>query len=126
MTWRNKPSNFSLSLLSEADDLTKKITGDMLTTVILATPVDTSAARQNWRVGIDAVNTLVDENETDGTGQGAIRKGIATIQAGGGLGKIVYISNSLRYIERLNSGWSIQSPANFMQLSFQSVVNKYK
>ena len=126
MTWNNQPSNFTLQLLSEADDLTKKITGDMLTTVILATPIDTSAARQNWRVGVDSVNTLVDENETDGSGQGAIRKGIATIQSGGGIGKVVNISNSIKYIALLNDGHSMQAPKNFVQLSFQSVVNKYK
>ena len=126
MTWKNKPSNFTLQLLSEADDLTKKITVDMLTTVILATPIDTSAARQNWRVGVDSVNTLVDENETDGSGQGAIRKGIATIQAGGGIGKVVNISNSIKYIARLNDGWSMQAPKNFVQISFMNVVNKYK
>ena len=126
MSWKNKPSSFSLQLISEADDLTKKITGDMLTTVILATPIDTSAARQNWRVGVDSVNTLVDENETDGSGHGAIRKGIATIQAGGGIGKVVNISNSIKYIALLNDGHSMQAPKNFVQISFMNVVNKYK
>ena len=126
MTWNNQPSNFTLQLLSEADDITKKITGDMLTTVILATPIDTSAARQNWRVGVDSVNTLVDENETDGSGQGAISKGIRTIQAGGGIGKVVNISNGIKYIARLNDGYSMQAPKNFVQISFMNVVNKYK
>ena len=126
MTWNNRPSNFTLQLLSEADDLTKKITGDMLTTVILATPIDTSAARQNWRVGVDSVNTLVDENEKDGSGHGAISKGIRAIQAGGGIGKVVNISNSIKYIARLNDGYSMQAPKNFVQISFMNVVNKYR
>lgn len=126
MTWRNRPSSFSLQLISEADDLTKKITGDMLTTVILATPIDTSAARQNWRVGVDSVNTLVDENETDGSGQGAISQGIRTIQAGGGIGKVVNISNSIKYIARLNDGYSMQAPKNFVQIAFNNVVSKYR
>ena len=126
MTWKNAPINFGFKVLEDADDFSKKVAGEMLQRVVVQTPIDTSAARQNWRVGVDSVNTLVDENETDGSGQGAIRKGIATIQAGGGIGKIVYISNSLRYIERLNNGWSMQAPANFVGLTFQSVVNKYK
>lgn len=126
MTWRNKPSSFSLRLISEADDLTKKITGEMLQRVVVETPIDTSAARQNWRVGVGAINPLVDENETDGSGQGAIRKGLATIQSGGGIGKIVYVSNSIQYITALNNGHSMQAPKNFVELSFQSVVNKYK
>ena len=126
MTWKNPPINFGFKVLEDADDFSKKVAGEMLQRVVVETPIDTSAARQNWRVGVDSVNTLVDENETDGSGQGAISKGIATIQAGGGLGKVVYISNSLRYIERLNNGWSMQAPANFVGLTFQSVVNKYK
>lgn len=126
MTWKNPPINFGFQVLEDADGFSKKVAGEMLQRVVVQTPIDTSAARQNWRVGVDSVNTLVDENETDGSGQGAIKKGLATIQAGGGLGKVVYISNSLRYISRLNDGWSMQAPANFVGLTFQSVVNKYK
>ena len=124
--WKNPPINFGFQVLEDADDFSKKVAGEMLQRVVVQTPIDTSAARQNWRVGVGSVNALVDENETDGSGQGAIRKGLATIQSGGGIGKIVYISNSLRYIERLNNGWSMQAPANFVGLTFQSVVNKYK
>lgn len=126
MAWKNAPINFGIEVLKDADELTKKITGDMLTTVIVTTPIDTSAARQNWRVGVGSINSLVDENQTDGSGQGAINRGIATIQSGGGIGKVVYLSNSIRYIERLNNGWSMQAPKNFVQISFNNVVNKYK
>lgn len=126
MSWKNPPINFGIKVLKDADDLTKKITGDMLTTVIVATPIDTSAARQNWRVGVGSINTLVDENQTDGSGQGAINRGIATIQSGGGIGKVVFLSNGLKYLPRLNDGWSMQAPKNFVQISFNSVVNKYK
>lgn len=126
MAWKNPPINFGIKVLKDTDELTKKITGDMLTTVIVATPIDTSAARQNWRVGVGSINTLVDENQTDGSGQGAISRGIATIQSGGGIGKVVFISNGLKYLPRLNDGWSMQAPKNFVQISFNSVVNKYK
>lgn len=126
MAWKNAPINFGVEVLRDADQFTKKITGDMLTTVIVATPIDTSAARQNWRVGVGAINPTADTKDTDGSGQGAINRGIATIQSGGGIGKVVYISNSLKYIERLNNGWSMQAPKNFMQISFMNVVNKYR
>lgn len=126
MTWKNAPINFGFQVLEDADDFSKKVAGEMLQRVVVQTPIDTSAARQNWRVGVGSVNTLVDENETDGSGQGAIRKGLATIQTGGGIGKIVFLSNSLQYISRLNDGWSMQAPVNFVGLTFQSVVNKYK
>ena len=126
MAWKNAPINFGVKALRDADKLTKKITGEMLQQVVVATPIDTSAARQNWRVGVGAINPKADTKDTDGSGQGAINRGIATIQSGGGIGKVVYISNSLRYIEKLNNGWSMQAPKNFMQISFMNVVNKYR
>lgn len=126
MTWKNAPINFGFKVLEDADDFSKKVAGEMLQRVVVETPIDTSAARQNWRVGVGAINSLVNENETDGSGQGAIRNGLATIQTGGGVGKIVYVSNSIQYITALNNGHSMQAPKNFVELSFQSVVNKYK
>ena len=126
MSWKNAPINFGVKALKDADKLTKRITGEMLQQVVVATPIDTSAARQNWRVGVGAINPKADTKDTDGSGQGAINRGIATIQSGGGIGKVVYISNSLKYIEKLNNGWSMQAPKNFMQISFMNVVNKYR
>ena len=126
MSWKNPPINFGVEVLRDADKLTKRITGEMLQQVVVATPIDTSAARQNWRVGVGVINPTADTRDTDGSGQGAINRGIATIQSGGGIGKVVYISNSLKYIEKLNNGWSMQAPKNFMQISFMNVVNKYR
>jgi hypothetical protein len=113
MTWKNAPINFGFKVLEDEDDFSKKVAGEMLQRVVVATPVDTGQARGNWRVNVGSVDTSTTET-TDRSGQGTISKGIATIQAGGGLGKVVYISNSLRYIERLNNGWSMQAPANFV------------
>lgn len=123
MTWNNAPSNFTLQLLSEADDLTKKITGDMLQQVVTRSPVDTGAYRSNHRVNVGNVDTSYDVSDTS---NGAISKGIRTIQAGGGIGKIVHISNSLPYAVRLENGWSQQAPLGVYALSFRSVVEKYK
>ena len=123
MTWNNQPSDFTLQLLSEADDLTKKITGDMLQQVVTRSPVDTGAYRSNHRVSIGNVDTSYDASDTS---NGAISKGIRTIQAGGGLGKVVHVSNSLPYAVRLENGWSQQAPLGVYALSFMNVVNKYK
>ena len=123
MTWRNKPSSFSLQLISEADTRTKKITGEMLQQVVVRSPVDSGAFRQNHRVSIGNIDNSFD---VDDTGNDALSKGIRTIQAGGGLGKIVYISNSLPYAEKLENGYSQQAPQGIYSLSFLSVVSKYR
>lgn len=123
MTWKNKPSNFTLQLLSEADDLTKKITGDMLQQVVVRSPVDSGAYRQNHRVSVGNVDTSYDPNDT---GNDSLSRGIRTIQSGGGLGKIVHISNSLPYAAKIEFGHSMQAPNGVYALSFMSVVGKYK
>ena len=123
MTWRNPPQNMTLQLLSEADALTKKITGEMLQQVVVRSPVDTGAFRQNHRVSVGNIDNSFDVNDT---GNDALSKGIRTIQAGGGLGKIVYISNSLPYAVFLEDGGSQQAPLGIYSLSFMSVVSKYK
>ena len=123
MTWRNKPSSFSLQLISEADALTKKITGEMLQQVVVRSPVDSGAYRNNHRVSVGSVDKSFDVNDT---GSDSLSKGIRTIQSGGGLGKIVYISNSLPYAEKLENGYSQQAPQGIYSLSFLSVVSKYR
>jgi hypothetical protein len=123
MTWRNPPQNMTLQLLSEADTRTKKITGEMLQQVVVRSPVDSGAFRQNHRVSIGSVDKSFDVNDT---GNDALSKGIRTIQAGGGLGKIVHVSNSLPYALRLENGWSGQAPQGVYSLAFLSVVSKYK
>ena len=125
MSWKNPPINFGVKALKDADKFTKRITGEMLQQVVVATPVDTGQARGNWRVSVGVLDKKTDQTQ-DRSGQGSITKGIATIQSGGGIGKVVYISNSLKYIEKLNNGWSMQAPKNFMQISFTNVVNKYR
>lgn len=125
MGWNNPPSKLMVSVLSDADTLTKKVTGEILQKVVVASPVDTGQFRNNWVVGVNHLNTST-TTETDKSGQGSISKGIATIASGGGIGKIAYLSNSLKYGVKLNDGHSQQAPINFVELSVQSVLNKYK
>lgn len=122
MAWKNAPINFGIKVLKDADDLTKKITGDMLQQVVVRSPVDKGAYRGNHRVGIGSIDTTTNINDTENP----LPKGIAKIQSGGGIGKITYISNGLPYAIPLENGWSQQAPLGVYTLSFQTVLNKYK
>lgn len=121
MSWDNPPIDFSFRVLSDADDLVKRVSGDMLQSVIMRSPVDTGQYRGNHRVGINSINTLTNDDKS-----GALERGIGTIAAGAGRGKIVYISNSLPYAVPLENGHSSQAPQGVYALAFQEVVNKYK
>lgn len=124
--WSNSPAKVGLKLLSEADQFTKRVTGEVLQKVVVASPVDTGAFRSNWRVAINTIDISTDLTLTDRSGQGAISRGLATIASGGGLGKVVFVSNSLKYAVPLNNGHSQQAPIGFVDLSLQSVLNKYR
>lgn len=126
MAWKNAPTNFSVEFIKDADNLTKRITGEILQKVVVASPVDTGAFRGNWRTSSASVDGTVDLESLDRSGQGSIARGLAVIQSRGGLGKLIYISNSLPYAVKLNNGYSMQAPLNFVELSMQSVLNKYR
>ena len=123
MGWKNPPINFGFKVLEDADDFSKKVAGEVLQQVVTRSPVDSGAFRGNHRVSVGSVDTTADKSQTENT---AIQRGVATIQAGGGIGKIVYISNSLPYATKIEFGHSMQAPNGVYALSFQSVVNKYK
>ena len=83
------------------------ITIELFSSVILDTPVDTGRARGNWQT---TVNRDVDGevSRLDPTGFASIAEANA---ANFKLGDIVYLTNNLPYIERLEfDAWSKQAP----------------
>lgn len=126
MAWQNAPINFSFRILKDADSLTKKITAAMLQQVVMRSPVDTGAFRGNHRVMVGSPDFSYDRGQVDRAGGNVLQKGLAIIASGGGVGKIVYISNSLPYSVRLERGWSMQAPAGVYSLSFKSVLDRYR
>jgi hypothetical protein len=108
-----------------------------LKALVYATPVDEGVARSNWRVGVGAAPTAFIKAYAPGKKLGlgergnanaAIAAGFAKIETvrgvsgrGGGLKKAVYIANNAPYIERLNSGYSSQAPAGFIEIALSEV-----
>lgn len=107
----------------------RKITLDIDRNLTLATPVDTGRARANWQVTISKPASGV--IDFDGGGDNNANKSAAsaysTNQTITALSAkmpeypIVYITNNLDYIQRLNNGTSEQAPANFVETSIQAV-----
>ena len=57
MAWKNPPINFGFQVLEDADDFSKKVAGEMLQKIVVATPVDTGQARGHWRENDGSVDT---------------------------------------------------------------------
>jgi hypothetical protein len=91
--------------------------------LIQSTPVDTGRAKSNWWMDINRVSLEIREPDNGDAGQA---------QAESVSGKdtkpddVIYISNNLPYINRLDDGYSDQAPAGFVAAAVQVGVSKVK
>lgn len=113
---------FALSLAAFAKEapehartVVRKVSQDVLTKVVLRSPVDTGRFRANWATSFGAPSFRVTADK-DPTGQGAILRGSATIQRAYGEMDI-FITNSLPYAIPLEYGYSKQAPAGMVRVT---------
>lgn len=124
MAWTNKPTNFALNVLKDADDHLKKIVGDTLQQVIVRSPVMDGEFRASHKVTLDSPQNSY-EKGFDLSGSTTLAEGLkvaSTVKIGG----LVYIQSLSPYGTRLENGWSQQAPNGVYALSYQSVASKYK
>lgn len=83
--------------------------------IVLNTPVDTGRARQNWNIDINVVDVKItqDTGSDPDIGKALVATAKCTLR------DIIYISNNLPYIRRLNDGYSQQAPAGFVEGAIQ-------
>lgn len=111
-------------IADNSDALVRKVALAVDGTVVLATPVDTGRARSNWQVAIDqtpegTVGPYVPGKSASTAGanaSAALDAGRAVISGyDGDRNHELHITNNLAYIGRLNTGWSAQAPAGFVE-----------
>ena len=124
MGWKNKPTNFALNVLKDADDHLKKIVGDMLQQVITRSPVMDGEFRASHKVTLDSPQTTY-EKGFDLSGGATLAEGLK-VASTAKIGGLVYIQSLSPYGTRLENGWSQQAPNGVFALAFQSVASKYK
>jgi len=109
-------------LPANVNEVKKEVSGTVLSTVALTTPVDTGAAVSSWEVELGAGKPRANAPHTPGR-QGSTRAENvrATISKGNQVisqakpGDPVHITNGIEYIGDLNNGTSTQAPAGFVQ-----------
>ena len=124
MGWKNKPSNFSLEVLKNADNHLKKIIGETLQQVIVRSPVMDGEFRASHKVTLDSHQNSY-EKGFDLSGGATLAEGLK-VASTAKIGGLVYIQSLSPYGTRLENGWSQQAPNGVYALSYQSVVSKYK
>lgn len=96
------------------DKTVKGATVTIATNIINETPVDTGAAKGNWQasVGQPKIGIL---DQQDPAGEKAIADAIKAIPDEAG--SVVYLSNNLPYINRLEYGHSDQAPQGMVRVN---------
>lgn len=130
MGWKNKPTDFSTQLLNDGDDLIRKIAGEMLQGVIMASPVMDGTFRSNHRVTVDTttnetVESTGNRSPTGTMDQTTFSDGVGEILKAR-IGSCVYIQNNLPYALNLENGKSDQAKQGIYALTFHHVCEKYK
>ena len=124
-------SNFTLDLnkfinktSKTADAEVRKICLDLLTGIVLKTPVDTGRARANWFTSIGSPSAKVTVS-TDPSGSSTISSGLSAISKA--TGNVLWITNNLPYIYRLEfEGWSKQAPAGMVRVTINDIKRQLR
>ena len=124
MSWTNKPTNFALDVVKNADDHLKKIVRDTLQQVITRSPVMDGEFRASHKVTLSSPQNTY-EKGFDLSGSTTIAEGLK-VASTAKIGGLVYIQTLSPYGTRLENGWSQQAPNGVFALAFQSVASKYK
>ena len=100
-------SKFADQAKANIDQVVRKFAIDVTTSVVMKSPVATGRFRANWAFSVGTINGAT-TTQTDKSGAPTIGRIAAQVpeQASG---KVLYISNSLPYAQRLEYGWSAYS-----------------
>lgn len=129
MSWQGRPSQFTLEVIKESETYIKKTAGDMLSAVIVGSPVDTGQFRSNHRVSLnhpDDTNVKTNGNTAPiGIMDTQVLNDGLNVLKSAKLGGLIYIQNNLPYAQRLEHGYSEQGK-HIYKLAFIEAVEKNK
>lgn len=123
MSWKNKPTNFALEVLKDADDHLKKIVGETLQQVVIRSPVMDGEYRASHKVTLASPQNTY-EKGFDLSGGSTLAEGLK-IASTAKIGGLVYIQTNSPYGDKLENGHSMQAPHGVYALSFRYVCEKY-
>ena len=106
-----------------------KITLDVTANLVETTPVDTGWARANWVPSVGKRSRRPAESFSGRTPSAFVQAAAAKQTAGTAQAlsyKLergrVFVTNNVKYINRLNDGYSRQAPAGFVQRAIRKAV----
>jgi hypothetical protein len=122
MSFASDVAKFAGKTGRSLDETGRAIVLELFGSVIKDTPVDTGTARGNWQTTIDTPATSEVRRKGAGAALGELRRKMPSFVSG----KVIYLSNNLPYIYRLEfTGWSQQAPHGMVRKNvarIQSIV----
>jgi TPP-dependent pyruvate/acetoin dehydrogenase alpha subunit len=112
-------------LVDFTEKLIKKLTLAVNAQLIKDTPRDTGWARANWipNLNVAFTDTVGEYTRVDKSVQAAGVANIATLYR---LPSLVFISNNVHYITKLNEGFSGQAPSGYVQIAISRAIKSVK
>jgi hypothetical protein len=124
MSFASDVAKFAKLTNASMDETGRAIALELFSSIIKDTPVDTGRARGNWQTSIGTPKG----GQVTRNGEGPALAEAASETAKFGMGKLVWLSNNLPYIYRLEYlGWSNQAPDGMARKNvarIQSIVRK--
>lgn len=112
MSFSGSIKNFTLKHGLAVNAIVRETTTTLFARIVTETPVDTGAAKGNWRASVGAPENGTTDRLDPG---GAMAMAEIEAKTPQEAGHEVFISNSLPYIESLERGHSQQAPAGFVR-----------
>jgi hypothetical protein len=106
-------SRFVAKANGNVDLVIKKITFDIFHRVIMKTPVLSGRARGNWAPSIGEP-AAASNRPVDPSGSATIAEMSSVVNGQMTAGKIIFLTNTLPYILRLEDGYSQQAPVGMV------------
>jgi len=125
MEFSIKIDRFAKDMLPrKRNDFIRRIALGLFSKVIYKTPVDTGRARGNWQCTLgDPARSVV--GNLDKVGAPTVSSADGTIKAARP-GEVIWLSNNLPYIGRLENGWSKQSPYGMVKISLAEIEARFQ
>lgn len=98
--------------------LKNKVTLDIFSRLILASPVDKGRFRSGWSTSLDNPSTFMPEEGLGSYGVPDATSALSPI-IGGRPFQMIWITNNLPYGVKLNEGHSKQAPAGFVDIAVE-------
>lgn len=98
----------------------QKVAMELLSRVVMKSPVDTGRFRGNWTISLNAPDLSVTDG-VDPSGGATITRGSSVI-TGMREPQVIYVSNNLPYAQRLEEGSSKQAPAGMVAVTLNELA----